>query len=81
MGPLTHYIAAAMDDATYEILPEGEGIYAEIPALAGVWAQADTVEACRRELQAVLEGWIILGLRMGHPMPALSSGLQLEVDA
>ncbi len=39
--------------------------------LEGVWTQAGTLEACREELQEVLEEWIILGLKMGHPIPSI----------
>ena len=75
---LTDYIDAAMRKAHYEILPDGEGFYGSIEGLQGVWANAATLEGCRRELQQVLEEWIVLGLRMGHPIPAIG-GLELAV--
>lgn len=75
---LTNYIDAAMRKAHYEILPDGEGYYGSIEGLQGVWANADSLEDCRRELQEVLEEWIVLGLRMGHPIPAIG-GLELTV--
>ncbi|MFY9976521.1 MAG: type II toxin-antitoxin system HicB family antitoxin, partial [Chromatiaceae bacterium] len=59
---LTAYIQAAMRRATYELLPDDEGYYGEIPLLEGVFATAATLEDCREELRSVLEGWIILGL-------------------
>jgi len=68
---LTAYINAAMRKARYEILPEGEGYWGAIDGLQGVWAQADTLEACRDELREVLEEWIVMGLKMGHPLPAI----------
>ncbi|MEH2055969.1 MAG: hypothetical protein V7K97_07360 [Nostoc sp.] len=43
----------------------------EIPECQGVWANAATLEACREDLQDALEGWIILGLRLGHTLPIL----------
>ena len=43
-----------------------------------MWANADTLEACREELQEVLEEWIVLGLKMGHPLPAID-GIELNV--
>jgi predicted RNase H-like HicB family nuclease len=61
-----------MRRARYEILPDG-GYYGEVPDLQGVYASADTLEATRQELQEVLEGWIVLGLRLGHPLPVLDS--------
>jgi predicted RNase H-like HicB family nuclease len=53
---LTTYIRAAMHRAKYEILPDGT-FYGEIPGFQGVWANAPSLEACREELQQVLEGW------------------------
>ena len=68
---LTAYINAALRKAHYEILPEGEGYFGTIESLQGVWAQADTLEACREELREVLEEWIVLGLKMGHTLPSI----------
>jgi len=79
---LTDYIQAAMRKAHYEILPEGEGYFGKIPDLQGVWANADTLESCRDELQEVLEEWIIVGLKMGHPIPSVDSiELGIKKDA
>jgi predicted RNase H-like HicB family nuclease len=74
---LTEYIRAAMRRATYEILPDGT-FYGEIPGFPGVYANAETLEACREQLQEVLEGWIVLGLRMGHTLPVVD-GIELAV--
>ena len=68
---LTAYIKAALLKAHYEALQGGEGYFGTIEGLQGVWAQAGTLEACREELQEVLEEWILLGLKMGHPLPAI----------
>lgn len=75
---LTDYIRAAMREAHYEILPDGEGYFGKISDLQGVWANADTLEACREELQEVLEEWIIVGLKMGAPIPAID-GIELNI--
>ena len=74
---LTKYIIAAMHKATYEILPDGT-FYGEITGFQGVYANAETLEDCREQLQEVLEGWIILGLRLRHQMPVVE-GLELAV--
>jgi predicted RNase H-like HicB family nuclease len=73
---LTDYIQAAMAQANYEILEDGT-YYGEIPSCQGVYANAPTLEACRAELQEVLEGWIVLGLRLGHPLPEIA-GIRLD---
>jgi predicted RNase H-like HicB family nuclease len=76
---LTKYIEAAMAHATYEMLPD-KTFYGEIPDLAGVYANADTLDSCRGQLQEVLEGWILLGLRMNHTPPVVD-GISLDVGA
>ena len=68
---LTSYIRAAMRMAKYEIL-EDHTYYGDIPGFQGVWASADSLEACREELQSVLEDWLIVGLRMGHLLPVVA---------
>ena len=73
---LTNYIQAALRLAQYEIL-EDQTFYGEIPGLQGVYANATTLESCREQLQEVLKGWLILGLRLGHPLPEIE-GIQLD---
>lgn len=73
---LTSYINAAMRRASYEILAD-RTFYGEIAGFAGVYANAPTLEACREQLQEVLEGWIVLGLRLGHKLPEVD-GLKLD---
>jgi len=75
---LRDYLQAAMDQATYEILPEDKTFYGEIPVCPGVWANEDTLEGCRRELESVLEDWILVGVRLGHELPEIG-GLKIVV--
>ncbi|MFP4421616.1 MAG: type II toxin-antitoxin system HicB family antitoxin [Desulfococcaceae bacterium] len=72
----SRYVQTAMHQACYEIL-EDQTFYGEIRDLGGVYANGATLEECREQLREVLEGWIILGLRMGHRMPTLN-GLGLN---
>lgn len=74
---LTTYIRAAMRQAHYEIIEDGT-YYGEIEGLQGVFANAETLEGCRDLLQEVLEGWIVLGLRLGHQLPSVD-GIQLAL--
>ncbi len=74
---LTRYMGAAMRISTYEIMSDGT-YYGEIPGFQGVYANADTLEGCREELQEVLEGWIMIGLRMGHSLPVVN-GIDLAI--
>ncbi len=68
---LTKYIHAAMGKATYEILSDGS-FYGEIAGFNGVYADANTLEACRELLKEVLEGWILLRVSLHFPVPAVS---------
>ncbi len=72
---LLEYLQNAMRLARYELLPDGS-YYGEISGFDGVWAQAETLEDCRNELQSALEDWLILGLRMGHSLPEVA-GIRL----
>lgn len=74
---LSRYLAAAMSHATYELLDDGT-FYGEVPPLAGVYANANTLEACREELAEVLEGWVLLGVSMHHPIPPID-GVEITV--
>ena len=67
---LTAYISAAMVRARYKLIDDGT-YFGEIPSLRGVWANAKTLEACRQELQEVLEDWLIVKLRDGDDIPRI----------
>ena len=75
---LRNYIQAAMRRAKYEILPDDGTFYGEIPGFAGVWANAETLEACREELEEVLEEWVLLGVSRNHPLPIVD-GIELVI--
>jgi len=65
---VTDYIRAAMKRAKFECLRDGT-IYGHIPGFEGVWANAKTQAACRRELQEVLEEWMLFRLKHELPLP------------
>ena len=77
---LTDYIDRAMQHARYERIEDGTifGSIADLPDFKGVWADADTVEACRDELRDVLEGWILLHSSDHTPLSSIE-GLTLDV--
>jgi predicted RNase H-like HicB family nuclease len=66
---LTNYIRSAMKRARYEILPDDGTFYGEIPEFDGVYANADNLEACREELEEVLEEWILLRVYKNLSLP------------
>ena len=75
---LTAYIKAAMRRAKYEILPDDKSFYAEIPSLEGVYANADSLEDCRDELEEVLEEWLLFRVSRKLPLPVID-GLELVI--
>lgn len=76
MFPLTAYFEAAMELARYEKLTDGT--YAgEVPKLEGVVAFGKTLRECERELRSAVEDWVLVGLRLGQPLPKLA-GIDLN---
>ncbi|HHI30809.1 MAG TPA: type II toxin-antitoxin system HicB family antitoxin [Candidatus Methanoperedenaceae archaeon] len=71
MGYYLKYAHAAMEKARYEILPDDGTPYAEIPGFDGVYANSDTLESCRDELEEALEEWIVLRIRLNLPLPVV----------
>jgi predicted RNase H-like HicB family nuclease len=51
----------------------------EIPGFQGVYANAERLEDCRKQLRQVLEGWIVLGLCLRHPLPVVD-GILLTIE-
>lgn len=68
---IREYIEAAMARARYEIIQDEEPFYGEVPELQGVWASGKTLEECRRNLAEVVDGWVLVRLARGLPIPAL----------
>lgn len=72
---LSEFITKKMKQARYKLLGDGS-YYGEIPGVAGVWANADHLEDCRKELQDIFEEWILLKIRSGETI----SGFSIKVD-
>ena len=68
---IVEYINAALEKAKYEIIEDDEPYYGEVPGLKGVWAAGKTLEGCRRNLAEIIEGWIIIRLKKGLPIPSI----------
>ena len=67
---LLTYIQKALEKAEYKKLDDGTW-FAEISGFQGVWANGNSVEECRRELQEVLEEWLILKIMDNDPIPEI----------
>lgn len=67
---LSDYLAAAMAHAKFEKLRDGSysGSISQCP---GVIAFGRTPEECGDELRSTLEDWLLLGLKLGHPLPVI----------
>ena len=59
----TEYIIKKLKGAKYKLLKDGS-YFGEIPGLRGVWANADRLKVCRRELQEILEDWLLLSAKL-----------------
>ncbi|NOZ59719.1 MAG: type II toxin-antitoxin system HicB family antitoxin [Euryarchaeota archaeon] len=78
---IVEYINAALEKARYEIIDdEEEPFYGEVPELRGVWATGKTLEECRRNLAEVIEGWIIIRIKRGLPIPPIN-GRTIDIPA
>ena len=75
---LRNYMQAAMRQAKYELLPDDGTFYGEIPGFEGVYANADNLEACRNELEEVLEEWIFLRVSRNLSLPVVE-GIELAI--
>ena len=73
---LIEYIETGMRRARYEILEDGT-FCGTIEGVRGVWANEDTLEACREELRSVFEDWILFSVRRGCDLPVLD-GIDLN---
>ena len=67
---ISQFIQKKLDKATYKIL-EDKTYYGEISGLKGVWANAKTLEECRKDLEEVLEDWIIVKIKSDERIPGL----------
>ena len=75
---LTRYIRAAMGRAKYEILRDDGTFYGEIPGFDGVYANTNSLEACREELEQVLEEWILFRVSRNVSLPVIE-GIRLKI--
>ena len=75
---LTHYIGSAMKRAHYEILEDDKSYYGEVKECEGVYANAPTLEECRKELEETLEDWILLRVSKHLSFPEID-GIDLKV--
>ena len=69
---LSEYITEALKQAVYEYCDHTQQWCVYIQELPGCWAAGKTVEQVRQELWEVVEGWLILALQAGDPLPEIN---------
>jgi predicted RNase H-like HicB family nuclease len=69
---LTEYVEQAMAHAIYDKLEDGT-FAGRIPSCKGVVAFGSTLRECEDELHSTLEDWILVGLKLGHPLPVIAN--------
>ncbi len=73
---LTDYLDRAMAKATYDKLDDGT-FAGRIPLCKGVIAFGNTLRECENELRSTLEDWLLVGLKLRHPIPVIE-GIDLN---
>ena len=68
---LTDYVEQMISLAIYDKLEDGS-FTGRIPQCKGVIAFASSLHDCENELRSTLEDWILLGLKLKHPLPVIS---------
>lgn len=75
---LTDYLAAALAEAAYDKLEDGT-FSGRIPSCPGVIAFAPSLRECEDEVRSPLEDWVLVGLRLHHPLPIVG-GIDLNKE-
>lgn len=73
---LSDYLNRAMEAGVYDKLEDGS-FTGRIPCCPGVLAFGVSLRECEAELRSTLEDWVLLGLRLKHPLPVLD-GIDLN---
>ena len=68
---LTDYVERAMALAIYDKLEDGT-FAGRITVCRGIIAFGSSLRECEDELRSTLEDWILVGLKLGHPLPVIS---------
>jgi len=72
------YIEQGMTEAVYDKLEDGT-FAGRIPSCPGVVAFGSTLKECEQDLRSTFEEWILLGLKLKHPLPVLA-GIDLNEE-
>ncbi|MGR3176741.1 MAG: type II toxin-antitoxin system HicB family antitoxin [Candidatus Anammoxibacter sp.] len=67
---LSEYVEQAMEQAIYDKLDDGT-FSGRIPPCKGVIAFSTSLRKCENELRSTLEDWVLVGLKLSHPLPVI----------
>lgn len=68
---LTGYLESALSKAEYDKLEDGT-FSGRVPSCKGVISFGKTLRECEDELRSTLEDWVLVGLKLGHPIPVIA---------
>lgn len=77
---LLRYVEAAVALTDYSRDEDGV-VIAQVPDASGFFAQGGTFEEARANLRDVIEGNVLLALRLGLPIPVMPGVIIEEHDA
>jgi predicted RNase H-like HicB family nuclease len=73
---LSEYVEKVLGQTVYDKLEDGT-FAGKIPSCKGVIAFGKTLCECEDELHSTLEDWILVGLKLGRPLPVIE-GIDLN---
>ena len=73
---LSEYVEQVLAQAVYDKFEDGT-FSGRIPPCKGVIAFGNTLRECEDELHSIFEDWILVGLKLGHPLPVVG-GIDLN---
>lgn len=72
---LSEYLEKQLKKSKFKRLKDGS-YFGSIPGFPGVWANKETLNTCKKELQEVLEEWLFLKVRSKEHIP----GFDIKFD-
>lgn len=76
---LSKYVEASLQKAEYQ-KDENNAVIAKVPGASGFFAQGNTFEEARANLQDVIEGNVMLALQLGLEIPRIEGVEIKEID-
>lgn len=68
---MTDDVDRALAEAVHDKLGDGS-VAGPVPAASGTVAVGSTLRGCEEEPRSVLGDWILIGLKLGYPLPVVA---------